>query len=178
MNKKIISIILPILIVMGVLTLGSGVALAWDDYCNSNVSGQWWAFYPNDRQCGTSYYTYNTTSLDDEESWFKNSAGMYTMCGEATPPFGPTYYYDIGSREYIPSPDTSQTNTGAHYYRWGVDDSYAMVGNIAQYSAYGFAYNYTATWNWHDAFKLSDWTSDSLYSKHVDLDAYGFDNCP
>lgn len=176
--NKIAPIVLLILIAAGVLTLGAGVALAWTDYCPGSLSGWWGAFYPNDRFCSTAYYTYNTTSLGSEESWFKSAFSMYGICGEATPPLGPTYYYDIGSREYIPSPDTSQTNTGAHYYRWGVDDSYAMVGDIAQYSTYGFGYNYTTTWNWHDAFKLSDWTHDSLYAKHVDLDTYGFNNCP
>lgn len=174
--NKITSIVLSVFIAVGVLISGAGVALA-TDYCAGSLSGWWAAFYPNDSLCDTSYYTYNTTSLGGEESWFKSDI-MYSVCGKSTPPWGPTYYYDIGSREYIPSPDTSQTNTGAHYYRWGVDDSYAMVGDIAQYSTYGWGYNYTTTWNWHDAYKLSDWTHDSLYSKHVDLDAFSITNCP
>jgi hypothetical protein len=176
--SKVILIALSVLIAVGILASGAGVALAWSNYCPGSLSGAWWSFTPSSRVCSSSYYTYNTTSLGSEESWYKSAYSINVYCNKGTPPYGPTYYYNIGSREYIPSPDNSQTNTGAHYYRWGADGSYGMIGNIAQYSTYGWGYNYTTTWNWHNKYKLSDWTNDSRYSKHVDLDAFGFNNCP
>lgn len=175
--NKIKYIVFSLLIAVGALTIGSGVAYA-TDYCpaGGGLHGYWATFTPTYRQCGTSYYTYNTESLGEEESWYLSSP-MYQICNKGTPPFGPTYYYNIGSRAYIPSPHATQTGD-AHYYLWGVDDSYLMIGNVDQYNTFGWAYMSTTTWEWHDGFKLSDWTDEDLYDYTVDLDAFSITNCP
>jgi|GEM_PF-4383403 hypothetical protein len=175
--KNLKFIALSLLVIVG--TLASGVkSVSANDFCPNarNLHGYWATFTPSTRLCTTSYKTYNTVSLAGEESWY-SSDPIYVICNKGTPPFGPTYYSDIGSRAYIPSPDSSQTHH-AHYYMWNSGSDFLMIGNVNQYNTFGWASLSTTTWVFTDVWKLSDWTGDSLYSKTVDLDAFSITNCP
>lgn len=164
-------------ITVGIFTININKVFA-TDLCPSagSLSGYWVSFSPTNRQCTTSYYTYNTTNLDNEESWYISNA-MYILCNKSVPPLGPNYYYDIGSRVYIPSPHNTQTSS-AHYYRWQDSSNFGMIGNINQYGTFGWANLSTTTYTYIDQWKISDWTNESLYSKTVDLDAFSITNCP
>ena len=144
-----------------------------NDFCPTSVSGWWGTYSPTYQICDAigndAYYTWNTTSLGNEESWYKSSP-HYQMCGYGTPPFGE----DPGSvlsRAYIPSPNYDQTYS-AHYYRWGLND-YAAIGTVSQYETFGWAYLATTDWDYDDAFKISDWTNEASLTHTVDLDAFG-----
>jgi hypothetical protein len=99
------------------------------------------------------------------------------MCGKPTPPLGPTYYLSIGSRAYIPAPDSAQTHH-AQYYTWNSGTGHAMIGIVDQYNTFGWAYLATTAWSFVDKWKLSDTTGEGRYSKKVDLDAFSITNCP
>lgn len=147
-------------------------------YCpgSSQMHGWWGTITPSYRLCGTTYYTWNTTSLASEESWFLSDP-TYISCHKGTPPFGPTYYNNLVAVAYIPYFDASQTYS-AHYYRWHNSSSYGMIGYINQYATFGWVNMSTTTWHYTDRFKLSDWTNETKYSKHVDMDGFRFTNCP
>lgn len=173
--KKILIIVVMFFIVVGAFVASIASAAT---FCpgSAGLQGWWASFYPSNRLCNASYYTYNTTSLVSEESWYLGGP-MYQACNKSTPPFGPTYYYNIGSKAYIPSPHSTQTNS-AHYYRWQDLSNYGLIGTVNQYGTFGWATLSTATYSFIDNWKLSDWTNNSLYSKTVDLDAFQINNCP
>lgn len=174
MNK--IKIVLALfLIAVASITLGiQSTNASMHYFCPSaNGLGGWWGtMYPDIRHCNTDYYTWNTNSgISGEESWFKGDA-HYIACNYSS-------FNDPGnvaSKVYIPSPDSSQTNNGAHYYKWFNSSNYLAIGSVNQYSVYGWAYLSTVDWSAFDTLKLSDWTNDATkYSKHVDLDEVSFD---
>lgn len=181
MQKK--TFITALLLSITILFAGVGIATAVDTpyprtFCPSYPSyfyGWWAVFYPTYRLCPASYYTWNSTSLGSEESWYK-SPTINVLCGQPTPPFGPTTYENVLPRAYIPSPHATQTQS-AHYYRWNLSGSYLMIGTINQYNTWGWAYLATTNWNWADQWKLSDWTNEPYTTKTVDLDAFSIE-CP
>ncbi len=179
--KKRIFIIVSFLLLMFIFVGAGNVFAATTPYLRdkcpnrSSLSGWWASFYPNNRLCSTSYYTYNTVNLTNEQSWYKSGA-ISLMCGQATPPFGPDWYEDVRSRAYVPSPHSQQTRR-AQYYRWYSGQNYLMIGSVNQYNTYGWAWLSTAWWRWAYEWKLSDSTGENLYSKTVDLDAFSV-SCP
>lgn len=178
--KKLLNFSLALFLVAGVFVLTKpGIAQAANyEYCpvSTQLSGWWGAIAPTNRLCSLDYYTWNTQSLGGEESWFKSNP-TYTSCHKGTPPFGPTYYSNLGTGVNIPSPDGLQTSS-AHYYRWG-PSSWGLIGTVNQYNTFGWANLATTSWFYLDRLKLSDWTNDATkYSKHVDLDRFRFTNCP
>ena len=175
--KKIISLAFVLFIVVGAAVNEVKTASA-TEFCpnDGNLSGYWASFTPAMRQCVLSYLTYNTTSLGSEESWYL-SEPIYQLCNKSTPPLGPTYYYNIGSKAYIPSPDANQTSS-AHYYRWQDSSTYGLIGNVNQYGTFGWANLSTTVYSFIDRWKLSDWTNEGLYTKTVDLDSFQINNCP
>jgi hypothetical protein len=177
MKNKFSIIALSLLIAVGALASVSGIAYA-TDYCptSGGLHGWWGSFTPTNRLCSTSYYTYNNVNISSEESWYQTGP-LYWICNQPTPPFGPEYYEDIGSRAYIVSPDSSQTHH-AQYYRWDTSSDYLLIGIVDQYNTYGWANLSTTWWSFVDTWKLSDATGESQYSKKVDLDAFSITNCP
>ncbi len=180
MNKR--KFIVASLVSLGIIFMGAGSALAVNcpyihDYCpaGGGLSGWWGTFSPTYYQCPTTYYTYNSTSLGAEESWYK-SAAIAVMCEEPSPPFGPTYYDSVASRAYVPAYHASQTSS-AHYYRWQSGSNYTLIGTVNQYNTLGWAWLSSSDWTFIDTWKLSDWTSESYMTKTVDLDAFSV-SCP
>ena len=174
MNK--IKIVLATLIAaVGFAGAGVGVTQAsMYNFCPASpgLSGWWGSISPSTRHCTNDYYTLNTISgLSGEESWFKSDP-HYLACGySSTNDPG-----NVPAKVYIPSPDSSQTNNGAHYYSWANGSNYVMIGSVNQYSVFGTAWLNTTDWSQFSMLKLSDFTNDSTkYSKHVDLDEVSFD---
>ncbi len=175
-------IIVASLLSLGFIFMGAGSVLAVNcpyvhDYCptGGGLAGWWGTFSPTYHLCPTTYYTYNSTALGSEESWYK-SASISVMCEEPTPPLGPTTYESVVSRAYIPGYHTSQTSS-AHYYKWQSSQTYTLIGTVNQYNTLGWTYLTSYDWSFIDTWKLSDWTNESYMSKTVDLDAFSV-SCP
>jgi hypothetical protein len=173
--NKIKIVFASFLAAVGFMGAGLGVTHAsMYNFCpaSAGLSGQWWTFSPSTRHCTTDYYTWNTSNgLAGEEAWFKSDphylACQYSSLNDPG---------NIPAKVYIPSPDSQQTNNGAHYYRWANSNSYAMIGSVNQYSVFGTAWLSTVDWSQFDMLKLSDFTNDAThYTKHVDLDEVSFD---
>jgi hypothetical protein len=138
----------------------------------AGLSGWWGSISPSTRHCTNDYYTWNTNSgLSNEESWFKTDPHYLACQYSSTNDPG-----NIPAKVYIPSPDSQQTNNGAHYYRWYNSSNYVMIGSVNQYSVFGTAWLNTVDWSQFDMLKLTDYTNDTGYhAKHVDLDEVSFD---
>lgn len=165
--KKTISIV-----ILSLLSIIFGVsvnAATYLDFCPGQTFGGWWGnIYPSDRLCASSKYTWNTTSIGGEESYYKTTA-HYIMCNYSS--FENPG--DITAKMYIPAPDSRQTSS-AHYYRWSTNNNYLGIASVNQYNSYKWVYSLTTPWNSYDMFKLSDWTSnEAQYTKHVDIDKIG-----
>jgi hypothetical protein len=173
--KKITIIFVTFLIVIISTTCVAPVAYAsMHTFCPTSaaIHGWWGYIYPTSRLCSTDYYTWNTNNgLSGEESWFISDA-HYLACNYSSlrDPG------NVASKVNIPSQDLQQTNNHAHYYKWFNGSNYLMIGQVPQYSVFGYYNLATVDWSQFDQLKLSDWTHDTTkYSKHVDLDAIAFD---
>lgn len=172
--NKIKIVLASFLVAVASMTAGPAVSKAsMYPFCptTNGLHGWWGSISPSNRHCTNDYYTWNTTSFAGEESYFQSDAHYIACNYSSTNNPG-----DIPAKVYIPSPDSQQTNNGAHYYRWGSGSNYVAIGSVNQYSVFGYAWLNTVDWSSPDTLKLSDWTNDSvMYSKHVDLDEVNFE---
>jgi len=179
---KKINIIFTVLFSISAIFISAGdvfaVSCPWlRDYCPGvgGLAGWWGTLSPTYYECATTYYTYNSENLGEEESYYKSTA-ISLMCGEPTPPFGPTYYDSVASRAYIPAYDVNQTSS-AHYYRWQSGSNYTLLGTVDQYNTLGWAWLAPSDWVFADEWKLSDWTNENYMEHTVNLDKFSV-SCP
>lgn len=172
---KIVTLTSVVTFVLLSFALGTHPAAAsMHTFCpgGNQLYGWWGSFTPTNRLCATDYYTWNTNSgLGGEESWYLGNP-HYIACNYSS--FQNPG--NVASKVYIPSPDANQTNNHAHYYKWFNSGNYLMIGQVPQYSVFGYYSLATVDWSQYDRLKLSDWTHDATeYSKRVDIDAYQLD---
>ena len=167
MKRLVVTVVVMLLGLAAQLdTAEAGYKMACPDFTGAVKLYGWWApIYPSITGCGAAFYTWNTTSLSTEESRVQ-STGYYIICNISS--FSQPVYGI--SKVFIPSPDTKQTSS-AHYYKWASSSSWQMIGIVDQYNTIGWKNLAGASWRPYDTFRLSDWTKENRYSKHVDVDA-------